>query len=231
MTLTELLEDFRDEADDATQPYLWNTDQIVRYANDAQMEACRRARLIIDMETPAICQIAVTAATPTYPLDARVIFVRAAQWTETGSNRTIPLRGALLADLEECWIDWERDTGTPTAYVRNFGTNRLRLYPIPDKNGTIQLRVVRSPLAPMKLKSGLIPEVGPEIAPRFHRSLVYYMLYRAFSKKDSAGEARDDKRAAEALAQFEAEFGPRSSALNEVYSETNYMADTLDGVF
>jgi phosphorylcholine metabolism protein LicD len=82
--------------------------------------------------------------------------------------------------------------------------------------------VVRSPLVEMNDETD-----SPEIAPRFHRSLRYWMMYRAYSKQDS--QANDPKKAMESLAMFEQEFGQKSSAINETWIEREQME--FDGTF
>ena len=76
-------------------------------------------------------------------------------------------------------------------------------------NTKLNLTVARLPLTEMDDLGGDEPEIRPE----FHRSLRFWMLYRAYSKKDR--ETEDPEKAQANLALFEAEFGPRSSALAE----------------
>ena len=69
----------------------------------------------------------------------------------------------------------------------------------------------------------------PEIAPRYHRSLVNWMLFRAFSKKDT--QTQDDRRAAESLALFEQEFGQKSTAVDEVWINEHHGEDSHEGLY
>jgi hypothetical protein len=71
--------------------------------------------------------------------------------------------------------------------------------------------------------------IDPELNPRYQIKLVEWMKYRAFSKQDS--ETNDPKKAAAALAAFEAEFGKAQSAQNEMYSMEQYGHDDYDGVY
>ena len=115
-------------------------------------------------------------------------------------------------------------TGAPRAWVRNWQSGALRLWPTPNVADTARLRVVRLPINDL---SGSSDE--PEIHVRLHRSLVFWMLYRAFSKKDT--QTQDDKRAATDLALFEQEFGPKSTAIDETWIDENYGDDPFEGLF
>lgn len=60
----------------------------------------------------------------------------------------------------------------------------------------------------------------PEISRRYHDALVEWIKYRAFNSSDS--DLYDPKKAAQALAEFEAEFGPPVSAAEEQFSFEHY---------
>lgn len=206
MQLTDLITLFRQEADDTVEPYLWSDDELLDYANDAEQEACRRARLLVDSSTPAVCAVAVTAGDLLCALDARVIFVRRARFA--GGR---PLQRLTMQDMEDrnpYWLDAQ--ASTPTVFVPDYETGKLALYPPPAAAGTLRLTVVREPLQPMT--DG---QDTPEIAARYHRALRHWMLYRAYSKQDS--QANDPKKAADALALFEQEFGRKSGAIDEAW--------------
>ena len=207
MNLRALIDLFRQEVDDLVEPYLWSDDEAFDYANDAQQEACRRARLLVDSSTTAICQIAVTTAgLGLLTLDPRVIFVRRARFAAS-----LPLKRMNMQDMEAYDPYWQ-DTAasTPTVFIPDFETGKLQLWPKPSAAGTLLLTVVREPLADMDSDDDT-----PEIAARWHRSLRHWMVYRAYSKQDSEGA--DPKKAAAALALFEQEFGAKSSALDEAW--------------
>lgn len=218
MQLNGLIQAFRSEVDDVVAPYLWSDPELIEYANDAQLEACRRARLIVDGSTTAICQIAVVANTATYALDPRVLFIRRARLTGL-----LPLKRKNLQDMDSQYPGWEdASASTPSALIPDFETGKIRLYPKPIANTTLNLMVVRDPLAEMNDDTDT-----PEIAARYHRSLRFWMMHRAYLKKDA--DANDPKKAAESLALFEQEFGKKSSALDEVWIEREQT--DMDGTF
>lgn len=220
MTLRELIDIFRREVDDDVEPYLWTEEELIEYANDAEAEACRRARLLIDASTEAICQIAVVADTASYALDPRVIFVRRAKL----AGSALPLARASVRDMDDAAPGWDTHTGTVRAYLSDVDTGRLRLYRTPTVDGVLHLIVVRLPLTEM-----VSLDDSPEIHVRYQRSLRHWMHYRAYSKKDA--ETKDDKLAAEGMALFEQEFGKKSSAIDEEWIAREQAYDCWDGTY
>jgi hypothetical protein len=218
MTLQDLITLFRNEADDATEPYLWSDEEVTEFANDAENEACRRARLLVD-SSGAVARIDMLAADGgIVQLHPAVVFVRRAKMP---GHR--PLRRITLRDLDAHNPYWEdAAAGQPIGFVPDYQTGALMLYPAPAVDDSLWLTVVRTPLVEMRSL-----EDSPEIAPRFHRSLRHWMLYRAYSKQDS--QANDPKKAADSLALFEQEFGKKSSAIDENWIAHEQMDD--DGTY
>jgi hypothetical protein len=219
MQLIDLMNLFRREVDDTVAPYLWSDLEVIDFANDAQNEACRRARLIVDSTTPDICQLSVPRANEGLVLlDERVLFVRHAS---LAGRRA--LQRVTIDDLEKKHWNWrEYPASIPVAFVTDYDTGKLLLWPKPDTDVVLNLTVVRLPRAEMN--DG---QDRPEIAPRLHRSLRYWMMFRAYSKQDS--QANDPKKAADSLALFEQEFGKKSSAIDETWIEREQLDD--DGTF
>jgi hypothetical protein len=222
MTLEELIAAARLEVDDnAANNTRVSDDVFTRFANEAQIEACRRARLLQDASTAAICQIAYAANAVSADLDPRVILIRRPMW----AGRSVPLKRKLVREMDRERAGWESDTDSePIAIVTDWQTGKLRPYPTPTVSGTINLIVIREPLDPMTQG---IDE--PEIPGRYHEGLVHWMRHRYFSLPDS--QINDPKASLEALALFEAEFGTKSSARDEVYIEREYDQDWEAGVY
>ena len=70
MNLEQLIAQFRIDADDLVQPYLWPDEWVAPWLTEAVSEAAVRGRLIYEAADPAICEIAVTPGMATYPLHA-----------------------------------------------------------------------------------------------------------------------------------------------------------------
>lgn len=200
----------RDELDDTSAPYLWSNAALIEYAEDAENEACRRASLLRDATTTAICRITLVPGTAEYALDARVIRIRRVRL----AGNVTPLVPVTTAQMDEEHAGWEDETGEPSAYLTDWETGRLRVIPEPTAAGTLELQVVRLPLVALNDM-----EDTPEIHARFHRDLRHWIVKRAFSVRDS--EREDTKRAAEAEARFAAAFGPSLSARTEEWNARN----------
>lgn len=220
MTLAEIIAQTRLRTFDTVEPYLFSDAEIIEFANDAQNEACRRARLIVDSTTKAVCSISLSAAKKVYDLDARVIFIRRAKV----AGEAYPLRRMSYRDLDRIAPDWQDEAGTPKAYVPDMDTGKLRPYPSPDAIATVALTVVRLPLVEM---ADMTDE--PEINQRWHKSLINWILFRAYSKPDT--DLQDPKRAQDGLALFEQEFGKKSTAIDEAWIEREHGYTDEEGVY
>lgn len=218
MTLNELIRLVRTELDDLTEPYLWSDAELIEYANDAQIEACRRARLLVDSSTAALCQITVTANNPLVTLDPRVLFVRRVRCAGE-----LPLIRVTMQDMESFTPYWQDAVpGLPRRFVTDYESGKLLLWPTPSADVVLLLTVVRDPMVDMAADGDT-----PEIPARQHRSLRYWMAYRAYSKQDA--DANDPKKALQYIALFEQEFGHKSSAIDENWIAHEQM--TMDGTY
>ncbi len=119
MTLDELLDACRQETDDIEAPQLWSDAEFKFWLNEAEREACIRARLIEDVSSAATT-VAVTTSTAIYALHASVLDVLRIEAT---LNPGVPLEGWTL---------------TP---------DKLVLATVPLVADTLKLTIVRLPLA------------------------------------------------------------------------------------
>ncbi|MCK0507904.1 DUF6682 family protein [Aromatoleum anaerobium] len=219
MKLGELLAIIRrDELDDESQPYLWSNAALIEYAEDAENEACRRASLLRDATTPAICRITLVAGTSEYDLDPRVIRLRRVRLT----GNSTPLVPVTTAQLDEEHPGWEDETGEPSCYLTDWETGEIRVVPTPTAVGTLELQVVRLPLVALNDM-----EDTPEIHARFHRDLRHWIVKRAFSVLDS--ERQDKDRAKDAESRFALAFGDPLSARTEEWNARNLPSTHRDG--
>lgn len=219
MKLGELLNITRSvELDDAAAPYLWSDAELIEFASDAEEEACRRASLLVDSTTTAICQIAVVIGTSTYALDSRVIRIRRARL----NSASVQLKFKTSREMDEEYAGWETATGTPSTLVTDYQTGSVRLYPTPDATDTLKLTAVRLPLVPLNDM-----EDTPEINARFHRDLRHWIAKRAFEKRDT--DTEDVKRSSAAESRFIAAFGSRPDARIEEFNARNLSSDYFDG--
>lgn len=209
MTLEQLIAAFRVHAQDKPSgdgnPSMWTDSEVIDFANAAQIEAARRARLITDSTTTEICQIAVTANDGVVELDPRIILVRRVR----SSTNPTPLLKTRLSHLERMDPDFEaRDGSMVERWCPDYQTGALLLYPKCTAAHTLRMTVIREPLDPMEALDD-----EPEINARYHRSLVYHMLFLAYSSDDQ--EKADPKKAAVNAELFALEFGFPSPAKQE----------------
>jgi hypothetical protein len=213
MTLRDLITAariaLRDTTGSTDADFMLTTEMARIYFTEAEQEACRRARLLVDSATAEICSIAVTAGQPLYALDSRVLKVRRVKWS--AADR--PLRRISWKDLDNDSPGWESHAGTVAGYVGDYQKRKIRLYRTPDVTGTLALTVIRLPLVGLQSLTDT-----PEIDAHLHIKLVPWVVYRARSIEDT--ELYDPRKAAVALGEFETEFGPASTALQEAFDET-----------
>lgn len=212
MNLAQLIQIARTSTGDSAAPYIWSDIEWEEFADDAQLEAARRAHLLVDSSSLA-ARAPVVAGDPIVRLDPRVLFIRRARL----ANASEQLRFRVARRMDEEAAGWETaHPSTPSVLIPDWETNAVRLYPPPAQDGELVLTVVREPLHEMAGD----PDAVPEIPRRYHRSLLYWMLYRAYSKPDT--QAFDAKAAEKAEAMFAAEFGEKSGAINEHWAAEQY---------
>ena len=201
MDAAGLIRIFRQRADDTAEPYLWQDVDLFAWATEAEREACVRARLIWD-ETSAFLTLPLVPGQVVYAIDQRIDHIERVAVTLDAGGRAYDL---CLTGIDgiQARPDWASRRGRPEMTAR-VG-NSLHLWPTPDRSGSLSIACYRHPLAAMEVDSD-----EPEIAEEHHESLVDWMLYRAYSTKDS--ETEDQQRAAQALARFTGNFGERNSA-------------------
>lgn len=205
MTLGELRKLFRNKVGDQAQPYLWLDPEIAEFANEAEREACRRADLLVDSSTPSVCTLSIKAANPTVKLHSSVLDILRMRV----QGQALTVEPSTAVEMDSGYGDWESGTGTEILhYLTDLDTASVRLYPIPQKDLTLRLTVVRLPLREMESASD-----EPEILARHHRKLVYWMMKLAYEKQDS--ETFDPDKAKRSEAEFIKEFGQSKSARNE----------------
>lgn len=223
MDLKEMRDLVRQRVKDVKTPYLWSDDVITSLLNEAEQQACRRARLITDTTTDAVCRLDLALNVGLYDIDPRVIFLRRVIM----ASQVRPLRMRRVRDMDHHVPGWESHTGTPAAWVPGYTTGKLRLYRIPDASAIpdyATLTVVRGPLEDM-----VEPGDAPEIHPRFHFKLHHHVCSIILGDVDA--ETYDPEAAARHAAEFTAEFGPVSSAAEETWLEENFDYEDDEGVY
>jgi len=198
MTLAQLIAQFRTDAQDKVAGYLFSDEDIAGWLNEAEAEACKRARLLHESSNPAVCQITVAAGTSTYPLHAALYEIDYIAFRPTGDTRRYGVKLTSREALDGAWSDWRERAGRPEFAIQSDTSIRLTF--TPDTAGVLHMEGFRLPLAPM-----IDAADTPEINAAHHTKLVHWALHRAFSVPDT--ETIDPARAALAATAFSDYFG------------------------
>jgi len=192
MNLIELRSFIRERLDDEVEPYQWSDTFINAAINRAEREASERALLLTSEKT-----IDVVAGEAHYSLPASTIIVK--DMLING----IQVEKVSLIELDSHVNKWQELTGTPKYYLQS--NNNIQLVGVPDEDITINLSVINRP------ETKLINDVDiPEIPEEYHESLLFYVLYEAYSRRDE--DLFDPNAAQFNLSQFTEEFGRKRSA-------------------
>ena len=216
-TLQDLIKISRRKLDDSQAPYRWPDDVVTDWLNEAQLEACRRAHLIVSSTRYSV---ALNTSNQTYSLTAGIIQIRRAKLSLVST----PLQKVSYRDLDELFPGWQGRTGTPRFYATDLDTGSIVVYPQPSASDTLNLVCVCEPAAKMVNYTD-----AAALSDRHCYSLPDWVAYRAFSEPDPDSE--DPRRAERHLAAFEGEFGKRNSALSENFDENNYPIGNYDGSY
>lgn len=199
MTLKELIALYRAQSGDSNEPYFCEDGLLKLYANEAQVEACRRGQLLVDT-----VKLQVPANKEHVPLPSRAI------WVARAFVNRQPVSVLSVQEMDAMHPGWQFDSPNtqPTHLVAGVTTGTLHLWPCPNAQADVLLTFQALP------KKTLCHEGdAPEIRPEAHAGLVDWMLYRAYSREDN--DLYNDAKAILALRRFEAEFGRKASARNE----------------
>lgn len=185
--------------DDAEIPYLWSDVELLRFLNYAEVQACRRAHLLIDGTTAndngtaatastagqkPLCSLSVIANQATYNLSPKIIQVKRCQL----QSMAMPIRGPVsYPEIDEVMPGWFGTNGTvgtsgsggyPSCFLNEPG-NTITFILAPSVNDTAYLVVSRLPLTPFTLST------SPEIDEQYHLDLCDWAAHLAFAKPDS----------------------------------------------
>lgn len=228
MTGQELITHLREiYLDDLAIPYLWTDTELLRDLNYAEVQACRRAHIIIDRTTAndngtaatagtlgrkPLCSVTIAANQATYAISPKILQVKRCQL----ASMTFPLTGPVThEELDERFSGWFGTSGTigtagsggnPT-YFMNEPSNSLTLVLAPSTADTARLIVSRIPLTPFTLST------SPEIEEKYHMDLCEWAAHLAFLKP---GEKTYDPNLAKIHEdRFTRIFGPLPDAKGE----------------
>jgi len=205
VNLSELITAARVQLDDpvaSPDEMLWSDAELVRFANQAQEEAVRRASLLFD-ETSPVTRINITPSTNIYPVSERIMRIVGASLV----GGLIPRLTQVNEELVEVGLlNWGKPVGEPRKYLNSHGT--LKLDKTPATNGVIQLEAY---IMPTVMAVGANEVL--EIELKHHESLIFWIMHRAYEKQDT--QTLNPELSAIAANKFTSIFGRRKSALEE----------------
>jgi len=135
MNIKELIDLTRESAlDDTIEPYLWSNVELMSALNRTIYKLVKPS-LITDQTTTATTEIKLLSNLGWYPLDSRILQVRAARLEiDTTSNPlTITTEERLNANIN----GWREETGTPREVVPAAASGYLSIYPKFDDEGEV----------------------------------------------------------------------------------------------
>lgn len=192
MTSGDLLALFRREMNDTEEPQLWSDDDFYSYLTDAQRMFCRKTDNIGDATTPEVVNISVVANTEWYPSHKSILKVRACSRLDTGADVDVLNR----EDMAGKNMRFDGRTGPVKALIIGMEPHRVRVWPVPNEDVTLQLLVFRLPL------QAITDDQELEIDEQHHEHLLHWVKHRAYSKQDA--EAFDKTKAADFEQKFNA---------------------------
>lgn len=224
LSLEDLVTIFRQEMDDlpgdtATSvnwknddtALLWKNQEIVRYANMAQIAFCHSIPIYDEDTNATVTQITVVQGTPTYAYSNKIMSIRRIAFENAAGIRRI-LKKKTQHELDRMDIIWD-DKGTPDEgdvdyYLEDKDHRALTLVRSPEEAGTLHMTVSRLPINQMSWSKRNTD--SPEIDPNHHWDLTDFMMWRGYLKRDA--ETEDKDLAKQAYERWQANVGPKPSA-------------------
>lgn len=157
---------------DESEVQLTNAD-IVRWANNAQVHFIMNNEGILEVTSFANSVI----GTQEYTLPTNLLVLDSVSYKQGSQLSYYTLYGKSLQEFDEYLNGWDGaafGNGAP-AYFHKYA-NKLRLFPIPDENGTNNIKIYYRKRPTTLVNDGDTPEIPEE----YHNAMVDYILQRAF---------------------------------------------------
>lgn len=178
----------------------WSNEELTRFINEAEKQACRSAFLLKSASTDF--DISVVSGTSEYALDSRIIRIKGAYLNSTGLE-LVPLEYEDVMSIP----NWRTTTGTPTGYILDIESQTITLYPQPIADDTVSLLVYRLPLADMSWSLAVTDT--PDIRLEHQLDMLFYAAYLAYQKDEA--NTFDPNRADYYRQLFEKQFSTTSA--------------------
>lgn len=189
MELKDLLLKFRKDVSDQARPYLWDDDEVLQFAIDAQDMYARLTGGIADATTPAIVDIPVIPGDVFAAHSPYILRIRSAKLVTARRSLDIMWESDVAQmsysdyGLQRPQFLDDEDTGTVEAIVLGVEKNKVRWFKVPpatDAEDTCRLHVRRLPYPRIKTEDDCL-----EIDEQHHLHLMKWMKHLAYSKEDA----------------------------------------------
>lgn len=183
-TADELLRNFRAEVGDSVAPYLWEDWEAYGYMTEGFDALLKTAGV-----QTTVLQLAFTAGTPTVALPKSLLHIRTARIVGGGelapasATARAAVRAGDYGQAAPAADPMFSGTGTPQRYVRDYERRALRLVPIPNVDGTIELQGTKTLSLPMEDGAALPSDDSEDL-----RLVLHYMKSLAYAKHEAETE-------------------------------------------
>lgn len=192
------------EDDDEHVQFRWTNEELTKYIDLAQKQVARTL-LCFKSDDPQFA-IDIVADTAEYLLNTDIIKVKDMYLNSTGKV----INKSELEDFAGL-SHWRTRTGAPSSAIVDENTGKIRLYPIPIENDTLNLIVYHLPLTTLDWE--LAETQSLEIREEYQIPMLYWAAYLAYQKDEA--NALDPEASLKMRSLFEQEFG-----INTAKSET-----------
>jgi hypothetical protein len=189
---------------DDVEPYVVPDTVLASFISEAETEAAERAQYL---RLDSTYDIAVTSGVSVYAINPSVIFIDSVRL----SGESKPLIKTTRRELDFNINKWITEVATPKYYFQD--DTKLTLYPMPDKNYTMQLDGSRRPIVSMETPS------------QYHDDLSNWCLFRFFSINNNG--MTDVNKALMYSSQFDKAFGHKRNALYDTVNRAASEQSTL----
>ena len=230
--LTIVREDYLDDtfdgweiasAEERADQFLWTDKSLFRYLTEAIRQACNRTDFLYD-DSSRFAKIVLQDGINEYPISQ---YINTIEQIDYNGKKVAHIS---REDRNRSLLQWRTNTGIGTnqSFYMIQG-RKLFIYPIPDSTdagGFMFMSMWHQPYDPIKSTSDSIA-----IPEEYHRDLIWWMLYEAYSKQDADGYDKD--KGLGYLAQFNQAFGdyiPSEVRLNQLQEPESLRPRPIDYV-
>lgn len=177
----------------------WNNEELVSFINEAIRVVYRRTNPVKDLY-----QLDLVKDTYLYSLPDYIIEVLKAKRSNGKYIKE--------ASMDQYWdyTEYNTKTGEPAYFFPDVEGSKLRFYPIPSVDETIDLMVYRLPKTELSWDDN---EASPELRVEYQIPMLFYAGAMCYLKDEA--NTLDPRRSAELMAMFDREF-PFTSAYSNI---------------